>query len=366
MATMLIIADDLTGAAEIGGIALRYNLTVNIVHRLDQNAMVDVLVLNTNTRSLATEQVASHLESLFSDVDRTGFGFIYLKFDSALRGHIAQELVFYKDYFGFESAVFCPVNPAFGRVIKNGHYVVNGKWINQTSFSDDPEFPVNESQVLVILGTPDWKLVNNLSAINVETGIVVPEIENTIQLELLVQCVAGTKLLAGGAAFFNGLLQQKFQSYQNETEKDVVLKYPLLYVCGSAHEENSDRIAQLEPEYRVYLDDRDGIAEELVQKLEASTKAVFAVSPSIRGTAGEIRQTMAEIVAAVYDRVTIKELVIEGGATSYEILMALGIEAMTPVQEIQSGLIKSKVKDKELFVTLKPGSYPWTNKLWAF
>ncbi|WP_162304893.1 four-carbon acid sugar kinase family protein [Sphingobacterium olei] len=363
---MLIIADDLTGAAEIGGIALRYNLTVDIVHRLDQNAMVDVLVLNTNTRSLATEQVVPHLESLFGDLDRTVFGFIYLKFDSALRGHIARELVFYKDYFGFESAVFCPVNPALGRVIKNGHYIVNGKWINQTSFSDDPEFPVNESQVLAILGTPEWKLVSDFSTIYVETGIVVPEIENTLQLEVLVRNISDSKLLAGSAAFFNLLLGEKFQLYQDQTEKHVVLKYPLLYVCGSAHEDNNNRIAEVNPEYVVYLDERDGIAKELVQKLEANTKAVFAVSPSLRGSAGEIRQTMAEVVAEVYDRVTIKDLVIEGGATSYEILMALGIEAMTPVQEIQPGLIKSKVKDKELFVTLKPGSYPWTNELWAF
>ena len=363
---MLIIADDLTGAAEIGGIALRYNLTVDIVHRLDQGSHVRVQVLNTNTRSLRKEQVLPHLKELFSNVNRTAFDFIYLKFDSALRGHIALELSFYKDYFGFELAVFCPVNPAFGRIIKNGHYIVNGKRIHQTSFLNDPEFPIKESQVLAILDMPEWKLLSDFTTINTETGVVVSEVENSVQLELLAQAISDGNLLAGGAAFFNHLLQQKLEIPPHGIGGDTGLKYPLLYVCGSGYQENNDRISQVAPESLVYFDGDGGVVEELVEKLRGKQKVVFAISTNIKGVAEEIRMAMARIVAAVYNRVGIQELIIEGGATAYEVLMALGIEVMTPVQEIQAGLIKSKVRDKELFVTLKPGSYPWANELWAF
>jgi uncharacterized protein YgbK (DUF1537 family) len=55
-----VIADDLTGAAELAGIGLNYNLKTEISTVIDPNCSADLLIIATNTRSLP-ETEAGHM-----------------------------------------------------------------------------------------------------------------------------------------------------------------------------------------------------------------------------------------------------------------------------------------------------------------
>lgn len=48
---IVVVADDLAGAAEMGGMALRHGLTAEIQSEFDAEADVDLIVFDTDTRS---------------------------------------------------------------------------------------------------------------------------------------------------------------------------------------------------------------------------------------------------------------------------------------------------------------------------
>lgn len=368
MAFILVIADDLTGAAELGGVALRYNLTAEVVHDLSEKLYTDVCILNTNTRSLKEDQVLPHLHNLFQAIEINNFTFIYLKFDSALRGHIYQEVTFYQQLFGVNRLIFCPGNPVFGRIIDKGMYWVNDKLIHQTAFAHDPEFPIHTSTVLDLLdAASNWQLLSADDEPEKE-GVYVAEVKRQKDVQRLASRSADARLAAGGAAFFNELLAQRFPLGLNEQHDSVErVQEPVLFICGSTHENSRQWINQVPSRYVLSWDGVDpNIVYDLATVLNTYGKAVFALHPQVQAEAAVVREKMAEIVAVVQSRQIIKELCIEGGATAYEVLKKLGITVFTPVSELDQGVIRAKVRDGELYLTLKPGSYTWRRDLFKF
>ena len=59
-----VIADDITGAAEMAGVALRYGLNVLVSADVDMKSNLDVLIIYTNTRSMKSEDAATVMEKL--------------------------------------------------------------------------------------------------------------------------------------------------------------------------------------------------------------------------------------------------------------------------------------------------------------
>ena len=59
-----VIADDFTGAAEIGGIGLKYGLNVIIETKVQEVSEADLLVIATDTRSLSADQASLEIEKI--------------------------------------------------------------------------------------------------------------------------------------------------------------------------------------------------------------------------------------------------------------------------------------------------------------
>jgi uncharacterized protein YgbK (DUF1537 family) len=100
-------------------------------------------------------------------------------------------------------------------------------------------------------------------------------------------------------------------------------------------------------------------------------KAVIAIEQTdisgFKSDAAVLRQTMAAAVKRVLEAVEVKELIIEGGSTAAAILNDLSIDTLYPVHEFGPGIIRcSTMIAANLHVTLKPGSYPWSEKTWIF
>ena len=196
---MLIIADDITGAAEIAGIAWRKGLKVRlIVYQPNmpttplsswRGAGGEVLILATDTRSGTEEEAVKTIEEvatcLYSGVQEcrsagvqtlpsstsnsstrqlvnlstdasnlstcqlvnSSTDIIFKKTDSVLRGHVAAELQTLMRVTGKQKALLIPQNPSKGRIVKDGIYYINGIPLDQTSFAYDPEFPAKTSLV---------------------------------------------------------------------------------------------------------------------------------------------------------------------------------------------------------------------------
>jgi len=88
--------------------------------------------------------------------------------------------------------------------------------------------------------------------------------------------------------------------------------------------------------------------------IKEKQKAVIAINKT-DASALSLRTEMAKAVKEIVERESIQEIFIEGGSTAAAILQELGIKKLSPVNELQRGVVRMKVND--LFITVKPGSY---------
>lgn len=162
---IIVIADDITGAAEIAGIAFQHGLPVRLlccsatsVANYVGNATnaAEVTVLATDTRGMTEQEAVAETRQLtklitsFFTPPLGGWGagvILFKKTDSALRGHVVAELEVLLHETSYEHALYLPANPSKGRIIKDGIYYIGDKPIAETDFSFDPEFPAVSSKM---------------------------------------------------------------------------------------------------------------------------------------------------------------------------------------------------------------------------
>ena len=91
MRKALVIADDLSGAAEIAGIGRRYGLPTKLARERPKFFPPGLTVIDTDSRSLPPEEAAAAAARAVAGIDPTSFDLIFKKTDSVLRGPIAWE-----------------------------------------------------------------------------------------------------------------------------------------------------------------------------------------------------------------------------------------------------------------------------------
>lgn len=381
-----VIADDLTGAAELGGIGLRYNLNVEVALEVNPLSTADLLIISTDARSQTEEEAVALTAPLTRQIADMHPRLFFKKVDSVLRGHILSEIKAQLQALNIKKALIVSANPALGRTIQEGVYLIHGKPIEQTPFADDPEFPFKSSDVLKMLRTNDASVkVKKPQETLEEEGIVVGEAATKNDLEEWTRRFDENTLVAGGAGFFSALLNSlNIKKHQKEVPAPP-FKGNKLYVCGTAFTSSAIRVAALAgkdglvnylPEALFSTDDLTisdihhfGLA--VSKQIRENGTAIIAVNPLTRRgkdiTAAELRERTAILVQDISQKVYIDELVIEGGSTASAIFRAMGIKTLFPSNEYAPGVIRCRAGESEnLYITLKPGSYNWPKEVWMF
>ena len=351
---MIVIADDITGAAEIAGIAFSKGRQVSLVCGCGcDTATNGTTVIATDTRSMSeaeavaeTRRIISHSSFPFL-IPHSSF-LIFKKTDSALRGHVVAELSALMEATGYKRAVYLPANPSKGRIIKNGVYYINGKPIHETDFSFDPEFPAKTSVLRERF--PDAE----------EKGIVMPDAcsEEDIR-NIIAQYNDEETLFAGAADLFSALLSPQVNPLTSHpsplTSKDTLI------LCGSTQ---SKALKLGIPVAPMPLEIYDGSSDLSLWDTEAYAKSgsLILTIPHTHRTGKEVavhlRSVMAEMACQLVGEQQPDHLIIEGGATAWATLQALGWKDFQIVRQIAPGVVQMRATNGTL-VTLKPGSYPW-------
>jgi uncharacterized protein YgbK (DUF1537 family) len=148
-----VIADDLTGAAELGGMGLRHGLHADILLSGPILGGADLVCLDTDSRSSPPQTAERQAASAARQLLEARAQWIYKKVDSVLRGNVVVEVAAIMKTLGLPRALLLPANPSLGRVIREGRYYVNGRPIHETDFARDPEYPRTSSEALELLGS---------------------------------------------------------------------------------------------------------------------------------------------------------------------------------------------------------------------
>jgi len=128
VAGVLILADDLTGAADCAAGFLRTGSEVVVA--LDDRVRLDaaVLAIDLDTRALSADAACAKVKRAFSSRRARKAEVLFKKIDSTLRGHVAQELAAARRSLKPDrQVIFAPAFPAQGRTVKNSRVLVNGK-----------------------------------------------------------------------------------------------------------------------------------------------------------------------------------------------------------------------------------------------
>ena len=149
---ILVIADDLSGAAELAGIAFAHGLTAEVQTEFQPRTEAQVICLDTDTRRLSVEAAIAVLRKLAKRIRTARPQFIYKKTDSALRGHITAELGVLMESTARVRTIFVPANPSRGRVIRGGDYFIDNTPLPKTEFANDPQHPATTANVAERLG----------------------------------------------------------------------------------------------------------------------------------------------------------------------------------------------------------------------
>ena len=119
----LIVADDLTGAADCAAQALRHGLSAAVALRPDTGVEADVLALDLDTRNGGARAAYAATR----DAAGGGAPLLYVKLDSLLRGHVGAALDGALDGAGAVTAVVAPAFPAQNRTTVGGRQLVEGE-----------------------------------------------------------------------------------------------------------------------------------------------------------------------------------------------------------------------------------------------
>lgn len=389
---LVVIADDLTGAAEMAGIAwrcgLKAKLSLGISNLLTE---CDVWVIATNTRQMSTQEATANTHQLLHQLKQTvSFAnnkasksgettLLFKKIDSVLRGHVIEEIGGTMQEIGCKCALLLPQNPSRKRVIKGGIYTVNGMPLHQTAFTNDPEFPAKTSTVELLL--PQVRSLALGSPL--EEGINVGDATTADEINQQLHKADANTLLAGAADTLGCLLNNLYGTSINKSQniskeppaKDFLHQEYRIFVLGSTLS-NPQAIAVCHPEIAIMrMPDevfRGGDATAWIGQLTATYRQQSSLllcinRPSVGGKdyAVRLRTVMAQAAQTLVAYAQPQQLIIEGGATAWATLHALGWLSFEVSGELAPGIVSLSYHDTTLptNIILKPGSYPWGNCL---
>ena len=361
---MIVIADDITGAAEMAGIAFTKGQEVRLLCssslNCDSVAVNGTTVIATDIRSMSENEAIAEthriLSSLSVKTECADKGrFLFKKTDSALRGHVVAELTALMQATGYQRAVYLPANPSRGRTIRNGVYYINNVPIHETDFSFDPEFPATTSVLKERF--PDAEA----------NGIIMPDAESEEELRsVIAKYHDGKTIFAGAADLFSALLKDWDGSHGSIFKENGItqnLPHNFLILCGSTQSKPLDLGIPVSPMPREIYDGNEDLT--LWDTCEyAKGHSLILTIPYTHRTGKEaaihLRNMMAQKAKKLIIQHCPDHLVIEGGATAWATLQALDWNLFEMVAQIVPGVVQMSATNGTL-VTLKPGSYPWGN-----
>lgn len=382
-----VIADDLTGAAEIGAIGWRHGLSAEVVIEGQVNTDADLVCVDTDSRSCPADEAGRRAAIAANQLQTHGVEWIYKKVDSVLRGWVVAELEAVMEGVETLRTLLVPTNPSLGRVIRNGKYFVDGKALHETDFRFDPEHPRCSSEVRELLG------VSGLVQIYVCTldeplpakGIIVGEARTPKDVHRWASSREQCGLVAGGAEFFDALLQAesaRIVASRYTTETDKLGKPELqmgreLFVCGSLSQSTQDFLSGLKergvPVFSLPADVARGteigaswhetLARQISEALVSNLRVALEIGlPRIRDgqVARLLPEYLAQLAEAVILRTNVAQIYAEGGATAASLIRRLGWSRLKVFQENAPGVVTLQTSETPpRLLTIKPGSYAW-------
>jgi uncharacterized protein YgbK (DUF1537 family) len=370
---ILVLADDLTGAIEVGakfagaGVSAQVRTLPGLMPR-DLLDATGALVVDTETRHAGPAEAARRVYELARAARSLGFSYVYKKTDSTLRGNIGAELAALIEAYAGSPLIYVPAYPQLGRTVRNGSLYVDGVLVGATCFSGDPLNPVKESHIPTLLaGQCRFPIRSGPVAILVDSQppcIAVCDGETDGDVEAAARAFIDSSILqlAAGPAGLAAHLARLVE-VPRATPPPLPRVRNALIVNGSLHPRSLRQVEQAKQE---------GFRSVDIRSIpNAPADGGWLIMEQGSGASGatlDFAKSLAWSVRRFLERSPIDLLVVFGGDTAYAIVEAIGNPPLYPLGEVMEGIPISRVKstplgpyaghgDRGLYVVTKAGSF---------
>ena len=351
------LADDLSGALDAAAafhVAGRV-VTVALSTAGWQRGAGQIVGFTTETRNVPAESAAAAVAQAIAFGRAQGGRMLYKKIDSTLRGSVAAELAAVLEALPEVRVLFSPANPAVGRTVEGGVLLVNGVPVSETEFGRDPASPVNESVIRRLLGAAASPRVEIADARNeADLAAAVARMDATGE----------TWVGVGSGALAKHVASRRRQPAPTPVLPASDLSGPVLLICGSAHPKNREQAAALRrveevPAFEFRLDDPKTTVAAAIAELRAGRSAAVVVEAARHRDSRHVVHAVAAAAAAIIDAVHAQRIFVTGGETAFALCRQLGVEALSFIAELESGLSLSTAETSrgQLRFAIKPGGF---------
>jgi D-threonate/D-erythronate kinase len=388
---VFVLADDFSGAAEIGGIGHRYGLRTEIQLSLDLNTTADLVVLDTGTRSLNEGEAIKKMLDTGRELKQWNKRFyLFKKIDSVMRGHLIPELNALQDCFAFNRILLMPANPGRDRKIIDGEYRINGIRLHETIFAMDPDFPVSSSVISERISsyTATLKHVHITHSDSLPScSIVTGDIESKIDLKNYAAAARENDLCCGAAEFFESFLENLGFSPQPKNPSGIQLNRSefTLFINGSTVKNRNERdafdrlnVPQLSLpgnfrslEFQWPEDKGMDWFQRVLSALHARKVAVVTIDHPVQHNkilSEKFLEYFVELLAYITQNIAENNIhfCLTGGATASAMIKHYSAGKLFVKGEIAPGVVSLVMNGdggRQACFTVKPGSYAWPSIL---
>ncbi|WP_157987974.1 four-carbon acid sugar kinase family protein [Jiangella endophytica] len=408
---VLLIADDLTGAAEAAAaFLLRTPRIVDLrtLRSVRASLAAGVVAVDTDSRYVSPELAAERCRTALDQLPPEGV--VVKKIDSTLRGPLAAELTALREPGGL--LVVASALPALGRTVVGGAVLVDGVPLERSAaWAAEPRpapstvaealapLPVSVVELPVVRGGVDELAAALLAAADADR-VAVCDAETDADLDRLVAAgvAAGTRIGAAGAsvrwAGSAGLAHALARAHA--AAAPAALKdgsaaaqahcapvppvpgaspappapgaspapssaAPILFVVGTAAQAARDqlaRLAELVPTVVElgpdHLDDHAATAAEVAERTAGRTAAVHLTEAGGAARSPDVVAALARVVEPAAREHP--ALVLTGGETARAVLAAIGVGELRVREAWDDGVVVSTAPGGRVVVT-KPGAF---------
>lgn len=402
MPQTIVIADDVTGAGDIGIMYAKAGLRTMVYDGKDKQGQeyvpCDVLVIDTDSRLCRAEEAYARVYRKVKQVSRMGATQYINKQCSVFRGNIGAEFDAMLDALQEAFAVVVLGFPDNGRTTLHGIHYVGGVPLAESQFRNDPVHPMTKSSLREILQEQTRRRVDNIwyevydggpqavrQAVEEKRkdgGYCIMDVRDNRDLQLLAEALQGEKILCGSSALSEYLARLQTSDFAGGRKEngggtdctcpscmDAAGTGKVLGLAGSLMPQTAAQTEYMrERGYQVLTLDTRLLLEpeqrrrECERILEAAKKAYqeedfvmirTAQDPDVvketkslgqqRGIGNvevsvTVSGTLSEIARHMIETQNIRGILVCGGDTSASICGHLGIRGMQVLEEIETGL----------------------------
>jgi D-threonate/D-erythronate kinase len=378
MLPLLILADDLTGAADSAARCRGAGLPAEIYLQPPRPPLVSgVTAFTSDSRHLLPTEAAARVQDLARPLQHQEARW-YKKIDSTLRGNIGSELDALLDLLALPCALVCPAFPAQGRGLEDGYLVA-------------PNLPPRSLHLPSILEAQSRRVVEAIPLAVVRGGLLAERLADALargaqllvvdaladedlrEILVAVQAVTPAALLCGSAGLVGVLAESAIAAGPAVEDRGFIDEQAevsgVLVVVGSGSEiahRQMESLCSQETVTRLVLGSDSPLipADKFpahpqrlcLLHLPQPTPGAVLDGPLARRYA----ERLGEAAVAFIEKMQPSLLILTGGDTAVSVLGRLGIDKLQVVSELLPGmpLCTGTTKGGRSYrVIMKPGSF---------